>query len=553
MRSNEHVQYRSCFRIKSTRDKTLGAVRRIIFDWLRTKEPEGITPEDYEVFKKRWEVSSMPGTLSRITTDHCFNGSDISWAMRYEHRDSEHRGKRFWYTDVGLRIYYDELIVATTISYAFNDTDITGDLPAPPANVPNFVRSIFANKDLGKKYVQIEGNVIQDKPIVFKTAKQAAGLTGLLEKPERQYAWVVASGDTTEVTMAAESLAYALAGKAQVIHLSGAASECAERDFPAEWQVRQGFLRVFFPVTKGKLVQSRNRWFEIGTPEFTQQRLNIINGLLRNLPAYEQKAVWSVGDVRSLLNHVAMTKRIAELSKGGGGKASSESVSELIKRNAELEGMLETAINDGGEQRTIANSLAVDIDILDADNKRLQSKCQQLEHAAKLASGRLTADEIVSNQLKFPESLHELCELFAKLYGSRLLFLPDSLRETKGYDAFENLPKAWDMLNSLAFTLYDMRFSETDGMSGEWNKRFQERTGIELAISEGKQTKADPALMRLRKVYHEGKEYDILPHIKWGTREPKILRIHYDFDAELQKVVIGYVGPHMKNYTSKQM
>jgi hypothetical protein len=57
--------------------------------------------------------------------------------------------------------------------------------------------------------------------------------------------------------------------------------------------------------------------------------------------------------------------------------------------------------------------------------------------------------------------------------------------------------------------------------------------------------------MRLRRIVHEGKEYNIEPHIKYGSREPKIMRIYYDFEPATRRVLIGYIGPHMKNYSSQ--
>ena len=552
MKPGSHVQYRSCFRVKCTKDKTLGAVRRIIYEWLKAKEPDSIGDDFYETFKKRCHLSSMNRTRSSLTTDYCFNGTDISWAMHYEHRDSEHKAKRFWYTDVGLRIKDEELIIATTISYAFNENDISGDLPVPPANVPNFIRTILSDKSLGDKYVRKSGHVLLPTPLEISDPKKATVLPALLQTRERLYAWLVVSGDDEHADNTARDFAHALAGKCQVIQIKGAACDVMDRNVPFECQVRRDFVRVFFPTPTGTLEPSRQRWFNFTTAEFAAQRHHIINGLLRNLPAYEPNAVWNVSAVRDLLNLTTLSKQLAEISKLP-AKDAGKKVEELVTRNSQLEASLIDARNRAEEQRAFADGAANDIDALEQDIANLRAKNGQLEHALMISESRGGATEALGRPFAMPTTLGEACELFGQLYAKRVVILPQALREAGHYEDFKHIDKAWDMLNSLAHTLHDMRFSEPAGMSGEWNKRFHERTGFELAISEGKQTKADPALMRLRKVSHGGKAYDIEPHIKWGNQRPKMLRIHYAFEETNRLVIIGYVGPHMTNYTTKMM
>lgn len=549
MKPSAHVQYRSCFRVKCTPDKTLGHVRRIVFEWLRRKEPDAIKAETYESFKKRLDMSSMLRTRSRLSTDYCFRPGDISWAMRYEHRDAQYAAKRFWYTDVGLRIHGEELIISTTISFAFNENDISGDLPTPPANVPNFIREILADESLGKKYVRRPGDVLQAEPLVFKKDALAQAIPKLLQTGERTYAWLIVSGEDELADSTARDFAYGLAGKCQVIHLKETAADLFEREVPFECQVRRGFIRVFFPTPTGILEPSRQRWFAYGTEEFAAQRHNIINGLLRNLPAYEPMAVWSIEDVRTLLRLEMLAKQTAELGNLSGKDAAAK-FKQIVSRNLELEQDIRQARAQAEEQRSLADAMAADVDMLEQDLGNQRAKTNQLQHALRLAEAKGGTQ---AGQFKLPETLAELCVLHGNLYGDRIVYLPQAMKEARAYDGFKHLEKAWDMLNSMAFALHEMRFVLKGGMDGEWNKRFQERTGYELAISEGKQTKADPALMRLRKVVHEGKTYDIEPHIKWGNQSPKMLRVHYAFDEELQKVIIGYVGPHMRNYTSKQM
>jgi hypothetical protein len=83
--------------------------------------------------------------------------------------------------------------------------------------------------------------------------------------------------------------------------------------------------------------------------------------------------------------------------------------------------------------------------------------------------------------------------------------------------------------------------------------KFKAKSGYDLAMSEGKMTKDDSKLMRLRELQYNGKEIDITPHVKHGNYEPKLVRIHFAFDDGSKKIIVGHIGRHIPNYTSKKM
>lgn len=41
-------------------------------------------------------------------------------------------------------------------------------------------------------------------------------------------------------------------------------------------------------------------------------------------------------------------------------------------------------------------------------------------------------------------------------------------------------------------------------------------------MTEGKQTKSDKKLMKLRRIKYEGAEVDITPHVKYGKKPPRV-------------------------------
>jgi hypothetical protein len=118
------------------------------------------------------------------------------------------------------------------------------------------------------------------------------------------------------------------------------------------------------------------------------------------------------------------------------------------------------------------------------------------------------------------------------------------------YPACKCLDEAWETLYYMNEVLYRLKFVDNQR---ELVQSFQNETGYELAMTEGANTKKDRKLMDRRKLLHDGREYDITPHLKQGNQEPKLVRIYFAFDEEAKKIVIGHIGKHIPNATSKSL
>lgn len=66
-------------------------------------------------------------------------------------------------------------------------------------------------------------------------------------------------------------------------------------------------------------------------------------------------------------------------------------------------------------------------------------------------------------------------------------------------------------------------------------------------------TKRDAELLKQREVTYKGKTYDVTPHLKFGTKPPKLLRLYFQFVEDEKKIIIGHFGDHLDNRTTKSM
>lgn len=144
---------------------------------------------------------------------------------------------------------------------------------------------------------------------------------------------------------------------------------------------------------------------------------------------------------------------------------------------------------------------------------------------------------------KLPESPYEALNLFSRLWASKIIVLPEAYESAKRYTK-GSTAETWKALVSMATVLWRLKFIDNAG--GSLIKSFQSETSFELAMTELKLTKANDELMRLRQRRYNGETIDITPHVKGkGTSKLDPLRIHFAFDDENEKIVIGHCGQHL--------
>lgn len=195
--------------------------------------------------------------------------------------------------------------------------------------------------------------------------------------------------------------------------------------------------------------------------------------------------------------------------------------------------------------------------------KRQLHNCQQqIEiHQKALAQERNHALKDVQDNLKqYPSNPTEIAKFFITHFPGRIAFTD------KGFSSLRNCETdaeiLWDALYQMATTLYDLYMSEdVSTITKDFNDL---SSNLTMARGEGKMTRQDRKLMRQYQDTYQGKPINIETHIKTSeTKETskKFLRIYFGFykqkdertGKEINTIVIGYCGKHLKNYTSQKI
>ena len=179
------------------------------------------------------------------------------------------------------------------------------------------------------------------------------------------------------------------------------------------------------------------------------------------------------------------------------------------------------------------------------------------EASSELANRHLKIDAI-SNLQELPKNLSEAVKLIEAIFPEKLSFSDEAKKSAKTASTIP-IDIAWPCLFHMATTLHDLFFVESkkrieiEKKVIDVEKQFKDRTGLILAMTEGKRTNRDPNFLKLRTITYEGKEISIVPHVKSGTKSPKLLRVYFFIDNENRKLVVGHCGDHLDNYSTRSL
>jgi hypothetical protein len=148
---------------------------------------------------------------------------------------------------------------------------------------------------------------------------------------------------------------------------------------------------------------------------------------------------------------------------------------------------------------------------------------------------------------ELPSTPAECLELAAALYPDRIL-VTDRALKSAGDATLEDPRLAWRLLMAMVGTLYPLHFGDGGARRSalEIRDAFRNNTPFDIAFTETKATKASGRLLNERRLLYRGEEVDLVWHVKYGSRPPRLLRVHYHPDSDGRLLVIGHFGDHLE-------
>jgi hypothetical protein len=479
------------------------------------------------------------------------NAAAAYWALRLEHPDREFSFRQ-WCIDIAVTVKGPQLFgLSMIVSHAVLPGFIGDEPTVPIPTAPNLVHGFLE----GKRWTAVSGSEeLVTAPRAILVGEANTLTTRLTDAARGCPIIYVSRTPVGELLLDVKQLAWLLAGTAVVY-----VPESQEVDYEMEgllpWQFRaqKGMVRIYMPGVRPNSEADARRHRFFTTEIITERTPNaiqnmIVRGVARRTRHMPADRVTAVEDVIAQQHQL----RIQELKRSVAKQPNPEWVALLEELNASLEkdverfrAELETITELGEAVESDNENLKHDIDKLTFEKQQLIK--WQTEQEKTIADLRGEC-ETVQTLASLPNTITAVVETMEKLHPSTIEFTPQA-RQSAQQTAFSDVATAWRILWSMATTLRDLYFEAPDERL-DIAKRFKELSGFDLALNEGKDTSRDRKLMALREQRYNGKVTDFTPHVKYGNRPPKVLRVHYWPDRERRCIVIGHCGDHLPNFST---
>jgi len=474
-----------------------------------------------------------------------------AWALELIHRDSSESARR-WSVEIGLKTEADNRIRFTTVVSHWMIPNFIGQYPDPPMrSVPKYVVDVLRNSNLTCKR---GGSELLHK-FEAVTHQNAQSLYEQLKAVDRQlpFVFVAAKPDSDLLAIDPVAAYRSLLGSANVYaFFENSVLEEMNYYLGNNYRCDQGSVRCFLPkFDKHRDDNARiHRFFTANRiAEKGQEHVLdcIANGFARNGTAFQTYDIRSFNDLFTLRRKRRLQQMFA--NKGSGDAVDSEEL-EFLKEACEA---LDT---ENQKLNTLTSQLEIEKDDLQTE---LSNKTYLIAEAEKLRSEFKDFEQVknaVGSLAKLPQSLEEVLQLAGVLFPQRLAIASEAFESAATHEKsndywkkLEGLSTAWQMLFDLANKGHDLLLND---QGGDIEREFSNNSRFDLAMTEGKTTKSNAKLMGKREFSHEGRDFSMAPHLKFGSKNPKMLRLHFAVDNDKKRLIVGHFGDHMTNASSRK-
>lgn len=555
---NSNVHFKAAFDIQSeSLGKPMTHLRQKFRSWCIRK----VSSNDQILHRSWFYIGNNPKVepaqyhindhqLRTVTAQSDDPEEPTCWAFEMIHPDGAERARR-WSVEITLRKKDDGSVRFTTVVRNWIIANFIGEYPTPPSpSAPSYVRDIINDSAL----LCTKGDVQLSSHPIIVTNFLALSVYDSLISDNRQVPFVFMAhyAPSDGVLISAMKVATALIGNANVYVLSSpAVVDEMNYYLGEELSCSPGSVRVYLPqLDKEDAYDSRrHRYlsanFITAHGEETILRF-LTNGLSRNGSTFRLGDLISFADIFSERRKYALKKLASESDDKS--ELAAMALEDNQKLSADVAAWESTAIRYESENNELRRELShFQYRMEEAERVRHQNRDleSQLKGIASLSA--------------MPKSLPEVLKTVECLFPNRIVVASNAYATAESYSDLEaslwgrpeGLAIAWQMVFGVATRLYELIFNlGSNRLEEEFGHSF---AIFDLALSEGKQTKKDAKLMALRKLHHDGKVHDMTPHVKYGNKKPKLLRLHYALEKESKRIIIGHFGDHLDNFTTKTM
>ena len=520
------------------------AVSKAIGGWLKEQLGFGLRPDQ---LKQDGEHNGHRGEhRSRLRIHACYDGEPALCAWVLKHADEDIRGRQ-WIVEVGVKKFAAEpLEVSCVVKTDERSTLVSNPVSASqPRVIQYIVKNVLSAKNADFADA-VPGEILRS---VGQDRDSYLAFLAEIERHDRGAAIVLVSATHEgEYLVKPTNLQRTLIGLAHVVQvLPGSDSYEMAEILGKPWSAWGGAVNVLsIPSAAGDV---RARYFlrdEIQDWGEERQRISkVLTWVTANTNIPRQRMHVRPEGVMQL----SMRRRM--------GKVRATSA----KMNAaQLLQVLDKASKHADEQEHFFTDVNADLEAelsrykedlekaqedLRKKNYHLQSLKAGLSHADGGDGGAFDSDAL-QKLLKLASGREEpspldCIEIIDQVYDDRCTVLDSAWSSAKKMTRFVHGRDLLDLLVRLVTTY-------RDGLKDGGDSKARQVFGkSDYAAKESKTVMANKAMRRQRTFDYAGTQVEMFRHLKIGVHDDptRTIRVHFHWDGDRQKIVIGYCGEHL--------
>lgn len=520
------------------------AIFKAIGGWLKEQLGFGLHPDQ---LKQDGEFNGYRGEARswlRVYATRDEEPELYAWVLK--NADENVRGRQ-WITELGLKSHKGSLELSCIVKTDEHSTLVASPVMASRPRVIGYVVNNVqqaADADFAVAVCGVAVKVVGDDRDSYRA------LLAEIERRDRDCPIVLVSPTRDgEYLLNVTDLQQKLVGLGQVVQVS--------RDFNSyemaevigqQRSAWNGAVNILYTPAQSGFI--RNRLFlseeVIGWGETQHDRISQLLAWVTNNTNVSRlrKRVRPEGVTQLALRRRLQAVRVsgdqmdvaqlrAELDKASRlATEQSEWINTLEDGNSELEAELSDTKERLEDQR----------ENLKNQNFVIQSLKGQLDSAGGGRASKLDTEVLLKMSCSpDPPTPVQCIGVIEDVYGEKCIILASAKESARDMDRFEHGRRLLDMLRRL---VTEYRDKLIEGGDNEARKVFGNN---EYAAKESETVMGNQALRRLRTFAYEGKQVEMFRHLKIGIEAnvSKTIRVHFHWDSERERIVIGYCGEHL--------
>lgn len=505
----------------------------LVYEWIGEIIDMDLPP----IRKEKFQYNNEAGESLEID----WHGSAVGIKLENPDREPKHAQWRRWETQIGAQFNDDGTVYFSLInSFKYVEGYIGSDVDTG-VSTPRLVSRILRSKDWNSEY---EGYPLK----VFPTDVDHDSIKSFIDMvfdESRKLPLIYVSRTKDNVSLIdARELSKKVAGNALVyIETENSVGEFHEfKPNFKNYRCKGGSVRVYLPGANSDIEEdwTRHRFF---TSSFILQNKEVVEviakSIVRRSVLRKKFTVYGVESIQQL-------RSVEQLNEALRSKNNDEIISAYRTENESLKKQIEALKAENSELCTLYDNQEDELDRVREDRNALQVKCDALEGSfLEVEKEAVTLSDLLP---ELPQTIEDVVNLF-KLKSKRLIILDEAVKSSRKVEV-RDLNKAWRLLSSLENQAYDLFFNE---VAGDKKRIYHEKTGFNLAMTEGTTTKKNKDLVRQRVHQYKDEDVQMLAHVGFGSKKPNMLRVHFHIDNEDKVLVIGHCGDHLDNSTTRKL